>query len=117
MIKVTLKDKSVLEFANPLSAIEIAKVISPALAKEACVAKIDGEVCDLRTVVDKDAAVEILTFDDADGKHESVAFVDECFKFFKESFKSTLLLWLFFSHIYCSSETIVDFMIAHLTKK
>jgi threonyl-tRNA synthetase len=69
MIKVTLKDKSVLEFANPLSAIEIAKAISPALAKEACVAKIDGEVCDLRTVVDKDAAVEILTFDDADGKH------------------------------------------------
>ncbi|MBQ3391693.1 MAG: TGS domain-containing protein, partial [Clostridia bacterium] len=68
-MKVTLKDKSVLEFANPLSAIEIAKAISPALAKEACVAKIDGEVCDLRTVVDKDAAVEILTFDDADGKH------------------------------------------------
>ena len=69
MIKVTLKDKSILEFANPLSVIEIAKAISPALAKEACVAKIDGEVCDLRTVVDKDAAVEILTFDDADGKH------------------------------------------------
>ena len=38
------------------------------LYKAACVAKVNGELCDLRTALDADAQVEILTFDDEEGK-------------------------------------------------
>ena len=68
MIKVTLKDGSVKELENACSVFDVAKEISPRLAKAACVAKIDGEIKDLRTVIDSDCTLEILTFDDEDGK-------------------------------------------------
>ena len=68
MIKVTLKGGNVREFENEISVIEIAKSISRDLAKEACVCKIDGEVRDLREKINKDCALEILTFEDEDGK-------------------------------------------------
>ena len=64
MFKVTLKDGSVREFENALSLAEIAKSISPRLLDKATVARVNGEVCDLRNVVDSDCAVEIVTFDD-----------------------------------------------------
>ncbi len=67
MVKVTLRD-NVREFENGISAYEIAKSISDGLARAACVCKIDGEVKDLRTAIDKDCTLEILTFDDDDGK-------------------------------------------------
>ena len=60
---ITLKDGSKKEYASPMSIIDIAKDISEGLARAACVGEVDGEVCDLRTVVDKDAEVNILTFD------------------------------------------------------
>ena len=69
MIFITLKDQSVREFPAGTPVIAIAKAISPALAKEACVAKVNGELCDLRTVIEEDCALEILTFDSAEGKH------------------------------------------------
>ncbi len=66
---ITLKDGSKKEYASPMSIIDIAKDISEGLARAACVGEVDGEVCDLRTVVDKDAEVNILTFDSDSGKH------------------------------------------------
>ena len=66
---ITLKDGSKKEYASPMSIIDIAKDISEGLARAACVGEVDGEVCDLRTVVDKDAEVNILTFDSDAGKH------------------------------------------------
>ena len=65
---ITLKDGSTKEYGSPMSAIDIAKDISEGLARVACVAEIDGEVKDLRTVIDKDASLNILTFDSEEGK-------------------------------------------------
>ena len=67
MIKVTLKN-DVKEFEPGVSVAEIAKSIGAGLYKSACAAKVGGAVCDLRTVLDKDCEVEILTFDDENGK-------------------------------------------------
>ncbi len=67
-MKITLKDGTVREFEAGKSAFEIAKEISGGLAKAACAAKINGKVCDLRTTVDNDCELEILTFDDEDGR-------------------------------------------------
>ena len=59
---ITLKDGSTLEYAEAMSAYDIARDISDGLARAACLAEIDGEVCDLRTIVDKDCELNILTF-------------------------------------------------------
>ena len=67
MIKVTLKG-DVREFESGISVAEIAKSIGAGLYKSACAAKVNGKVCDLRTVLNDDCEVEILTFDDPDGK-------------------------------------------------
>lgn len=67
MVKVTLRD-DVREYEAGTTAYEIARSISAGLAREACAARIDGEPCDLRTPIEKDCAVEILTFDDPYGK-------------------------------------------------
>lgn len=68
MVKVTLKDDVVKEFQSGTTVMDIAKSIGMGLYKAACLAKIDGETCDLRTPVTKDCHVGILTFDDEDGK-------------------------------------------------
>ncbi|MBQ6163462.1 MAG: threonine--tRNA ligase [Clostridia bacterium] len=68
MIKITLKDGSVKEFEPGISAFEAAKQISEGLARIACVAEIDGKVCDLRTPLTADCALNILTFDSDEGK-------------------------------------------------
>ena len=68
MIKITLKDGTVKEFENAVSAADITKEISMGLYRNACSCKINGEVKDLRTTVDTDCNFEVLTFDDADGK-------------------------------------------------
>jgi threonyl-tRNA synthetase len=67
MIKVTLKG-DVREFEAGISVADVAKSIGAGLYKSACAAKVNGNVCDLRTVLDSDCEVEILTFDDVDGK-------------------------------------------------
>lgn len=67
-MKVTLKDGSVKEFSAPITAGDITKEISMGLYRNACSCKINGEVKDLRTVVDCDCDFEVLTFDNADGK-------------------------------------------------
>lgn len=68
MIHVDLKG-TVKEFEAGISAADVAKSIGMGLYKSACAAKINGEVCDLRTTLDKDCTLEILTFADNEGKH------------------------------------------------
>lgn len=65
---ITLKDGSQKEYQQSLSVYEIAKDISEGLARAACAGEVDGEVVDLRTVVDKDCSLNILTFNDEAGK-------------------------------------------------
>ena len=69
MIQVKLKGDVVKEYENGVTALDVAKSLGMGLYKAACVCKIDGVVCDLRTPLTKDCALEILTFDDPDGKH------------------------------------------------
>lgn len=68
MVKITLKDGTVHEYEVPMSAADITKEISMGLYRNACSCKINGEVRDLRTVIDSDCTLEVLTFDDEDGK-------------------------------------------------
>ena len=65
---VTLKDGSSKEYEAGMSVIDIARDISEGLARVACVGEINGKVVDLRTVVTEDCNLNILTFDDPEGK-------------------------------------------------
>ncbi len=66
-MKITLKDGSVREYDRPMSAYEIACDISEGLGRMACLANINGEDKDLRTVIDGDAALSIYTARDPQG--------------------------------------------------
>ncbi|MCI8511174.1 MAG: TGS domain-containing protein, partial [Lachnospiraceae bacterium] len=66
-MKITLKDGSVKEYERPMAVIEIAKDLSEGLARMACVAEVDGEEADLRTVLDRDCSLNILTARDKEG--------------------------------------------------
>ncbi|WP_173441313.1 threonine--tRNA ligase [Selenomonas ruminantium] len=68
MLKITLKDGSVREVEAGVSVLDFVKQVSNSLAKKVLAAKIDGETKDLTTVLDKDCAVEFLTFEEADGR-------------------------------------------------
>ena len=63
-MKITLKDGSVKEYAESKSVYEITQDLSEGLARVACAGEIDGEVVDIRTVVDKDCQLNILTLKD-----------------------------------------------------
>lgn len=65
-MKITLKNGEVREFDAGMSAFDIARELG--LAKVACAAEIDGKVCDMRTCLDKDSALNILTFEDEQGQ-------------------------------------------------
>ena len=67
-MKVTLKDGSVREYAQPMAVIDIAKDISEGLARNVCAATVNGEGVDIRTVIDKDSTLVLHTFDDQEGK-------------------------------------------------
>ena len=67
-MKITLKDGSFKEYAQSMSVYEIALDISEGLARAACAGQINGKTVDLRTVVDEDCELNILTFNDEDGK-------------------------------------------------
>ena len=68
MIKVELKDGSIIEVEEGKSILDVAKQISQGLARMAMVGKVDGEVKDLRFELNKDCKLEILTFDSIEGK-------------------------------------------------
>ena len=66
-MKITLKDGSVKEYDSAKSVYDIAADLSEGLARVACAGEVDGEVVDLRTVVDKDCTLNILTANDPEG--------------------------------------------------
>ena len=65
---ITLKDGSIKEYESQMSVYDIARDISEGLARMACVGEVNGRVVDLRTVVDRDATLNILTFESEEGK-------------------------------------------------
>ena len=65
---ITLKDGNTRSYDAPMSVYDIARDLSDGLARVACVGRVNGKVVDLRTVVEEDSEVEILTFDDDEGK-------------------------------------------------
>lgn len=67
-MKITLKDGSEINYEQSKTAYEVAGDISPGLARMACGAEVDGELVDLRTVIDKDCELSILTFNDKGGQ-------------------------------------------------
>ncbi|MGN0528819.1 MAG: threonine--tRNA ligase [Eubacterium sp.] len=67
-MKITLKDGSVLQYDGAKTAADVTKDISMGLFRNATCCKIDGEVKDLRTLIDTDCTLEVLTFDDEDGR-------------------------------------------------
>lgn len=66
-MKITLKDGSVKEYESAKSVYEIAQDLSEGLTRVACAGQVDGKVVDLRTVVDQDCSLNILTASDPDG--------------------------------------------------
>lgn len=68
VIKATLPDGSAREYPAGTSLLDIAKSISPRLAKEALAAKVDTRLVDLNTPLEQDAEVKFLTFDDEEGR-------------------------------------------------
>ena len=68
MINITLKDNTIITAEKGSSVYDIAKKLSSSLAKEALVGEIDGKAVDLMTKIDKDCALNILTFDDKGGR-------------------------------------------------
>lgn len=65
---IRLKDGSEKEYAQPMSVLDIAKDISEGLARNACAGQVNGETVDLRTIVSEDSDLNILTFNDDEGK-------------------------------------------------
>ncbi|MDO4975724.1 MAG: threonine--tRNA ligase [Eubacteriales bacterium] len=65
---IRLKDGSERAYDQAMSVLDIAKDISEGLARNACAGEVNGEVVDLRTVVDADCELNILTFNDEKGK-------------------------------------------------
>ena len=65
---ITLKDGSQKEYSQSMSVYAIAKDISEGLARAACAGEVDGKVVDLRTIIENDCTLNILTFNDEAGK-------------------------------------------------
>lgn len=68
IMKITLKDGSFKEYDKAMSVYEIAQDISQGLARMATAGEVNGKVVDLRTIVDSDCELSILTFNDEAGK-------------------------------------------------
>ena len=66
-MKITLKDGSIKEYGEAKSVYDIALDISEGLARAACAGTVNGEVVDLRTVLDQDCELSILTQKDQQG--------------------------------------------------
>ena len=68
MIQITFPDGAVRSYENGVTAIDIAKSISEGLARKVLAASVNGQVWDATRPIDQDAALKLLTWDDADGK-------------------------------------------------
>lgn len=69
MIQVKLKDGTVKEFAEGTAVAEVTKSLGAGLFKAACAGKVNGKVVDLRTPLNENCELSVLTFDDVEGKH------------------------------------------------
>ena len=69
MLKITLKDGSILEMENGSTCMDVALKISEGLARVALVAKVNGQVVDLYSEIKEDATLELCTFDSEEGRH------------------------------------------------
>jgi len=68
MIKITLPDGAVREYESGVTSMEVAKSISEGLSKKVLAAKVNGEVWDASRPIDKDSTLQLLTWNDSDGK-------------------------------------------------
>jgi threonyl-tRNA synthetase len=68
MIKIALKDGTIKEYENNTTVLEVAEDLSAGLARAACAGLINGEMVDLRTPLNNDCDLEILTFNDQKGR-------------------------------------------------
>ncbi len=66
MIKITLSGGELKEVSEPISVFDLARSMD--MAKSVCAAEINGKVCDIRTVINEDCSVKLLTFEDEQGK-------------------------------------------------
>ncbi|MEZ4962790.1 MAG: threonine--tRNA ligase [Saprospiraceae bacterium] len=69
MINITLPDGSVRQFPKGTSAMEVARSISEGLARNVLSAKVNGEVWDASRPIEKDSTLQLLTWNDRDGKN------------------------------------------------
>ena len=69
MIKITFPDNTVKEFEKGITALQIAQSISSGLAREVLAASVNGETWDLTRPINEDATVNLLKWDDDEGKH------------------------------------------------
>ncbi len=69
MIKITFPDGSIREFEKGTTSLQIAESISSRLAQDVLAAKVNGQVWDLTRPIDEDATIELLKWEDEDGKH------------------------------------------------
>ena len=67
-MKITLKDGSVKEYANGTTAAQVAADISEGLSRAALIARVNGELVDLKSPINGDATLEILTYRDEEGR-------------------------------------------------
>ena len=68
MINITFPDGSVRQYEKGITAIEIARDLSPRLAAEVLVSQVNGQVYDLQKPIEEDASVRLLKWDDEEGK-------------------------------------------------
>jgi len=91
MIKITFPDGNVREYESGKSALDIAKSISEGLARNVLCAKVNGEVCDASLPIQGDASLQLLTWDDAEGKatlwHSSAHLMAEALESFYPGIK------------------------------
>ena len=95
MIKITLKDGSIMELDQEASVLDVCKKISEGLARMATCAEVDGEVVDLRHIISKDCTLNILTFDNSlEGKkaywHTTAHILSQAVKRVFPSYKLTI---------------------------
>lgn len=69
MIKIKFPDGSIKEFEAGISGLDIAKSISPKLAKEVLSVSVNGEIWDLMRPINEDAEIKLFTWDDEEGRH------------------------------------------------
>ena len=91
MIQITLPDGSVREVEQGTTAMDVAKSISEGLARNVLAAKVNGEVIDANRPIDENAALQLLTWNDKDGKstmwHSSAHLMAEALEFFYPGIK------------------------------